>query len=281
MNVGLIDQTQWPLFAPLLLPLVTTAVERGEAVVVLGLTEDDVACGAAAYYMEGTRMQVLSLYVAPDYRERGGGSTLLLTLSRLARNAPTPASEMALDFSVTHEEHETLVRFLEHMGYQKRPTQDGNHYYMTLGQMIASPYYKPTKRLPEDVIPLRRLDDMELHALRRRAVKSGVFVPVNQLNDPEVEPDVSCAIVKGDIPIAFLLFSFSGERLTLRCSWDREHQATHIPKMLLYAMAQLTEKYPPETPMAVDAESGSCEELVLKLVPDAQPISVCYYRPFY
>ena len=101
MNVGSVDQSQWPLFEPLLLPLVREALERGAAVTVLGLTEDDVACGAAAFYMDAKRMQIISLYVSPDYRGRGGGSMLLTALSRLAKHTDAPAYEMALDFSVT------------------------------------------------------------------------------------------------------------------------------------------------------------------------------------
>ena len=120
MRVGIIDQSQWPMFEPLLLPLVREALERGVAVTVLGLTEEDVACGAAAYYMDEKRMQIISLYVSPDYRGRGGGSLLLTTLSRMARHASTPAYEMALDFSVTTDEHRELSRYLERMGYQKR-----------------------------------------------------------------------------------------------------------------------------------------------------------------
>ena len=73
MKVGIIAQSQWPLFEPLLLPVVRESLERGADVTVLGLTEEDVACGAAAYYMDANRMQIISLYVSPDYRGRGGG----------------------------------------------------------------------------------------------------------------------------------------------------------------------------------------------------------------
>ena len=278
MKVGRIDQTQWPLFAPLLLPIVTKALERGDSVAVLGLTEDDVACGAAAYYMDGSRLEIISFYVAPDYRGRGGATLLLTTLARLARKGPIPAYEIALDFSSTHQEHEELIRFLEHMGYQKRDSHNGNDYYMTLGQMMASPYHKPMKTLPKDVVSLGRLDDVEQHMLLYHAAQAGTWIPVSSLSDPEVEQDVSCAIVKGGAAIAFLLFRYHGARLTLSCTWEKEHKVEHIPQMLRYALGQLSQKYPPETPMAVHAVNGSCEDLVLKLVPDAHPISVCYYR---
>ena len=41
MKVGIIAQSQWPLFEPLLLPVVRESLERGADVTVLGLTEED------------------------------------------------------------------------------------------------------------------------------------------------------------------------------------------------------------------------------------------------
>ena len=278
MRVGVIDQNQWPLFEPLLLPIVAKALAHGDDVAVLGLTEDDVACGAVAYYMEGRRLQIISFYVAPDYRNRGGGTLLLITLARLARTGSAPAYEIVFDFSVTNEEHEVLVRFLENMGYQQRPTHNGNYYYMTLGQMLTSPYKQQVTKLPPNVVPLRQLDEVEQRVILHHIAQDGIVVPVNSLSDPEVEQDVSCAIVKDGFPVAFLLFSYSGSRLTLSCNWDQEHRAEHLPMMLRYALWELNRKYPPETPMAVYAMRGVGEDLVMQLVPDARPISVCYYR---
>ena len=279
MKAGTIDHTQWPQFAPLLLPVAANALENGENVALLGLTEDDVACGAAAYYMDGNRLQILSIYVAPDYRERGGGSLLLTTLSRLARRGPVSAYEMALDFSVTTEEHRGLMRFLEHMGYQKRVLNEGNFYPMSLGQMLASPYNKPAKEPAKDVISFRQMSSMDLQRLQHHAAQSGLVVlPVNQLTDPEVEPDVSCALIQNGIASAFLLFQKNESRLELSCVWDGARQSQHIPKMLRYAVCQLEQKYPPETQVVVYAVNRTCENLVLKLVPDAHPVFVCYHK---
>lgn len=279
MKVGIIDQSQWQMFEPLLLPLVREALERRVSVAVLGLTQDDVACGAAAYYMDEKRMQIISFYVSPEYRGLGGGSLLLITLARLARNAAAPAYEMALDFSVTTEEHSELICFLEHMGYQRRQLHDGNFYYMTLGQMLSSPYNKPEKVPAKDVVSFRQLSNVQLHMLQHHAAQSGLSVlPVSQLTDPSVEQDISCALMRDGNAIAFLLFQNDGSKLELSCAWDGAHQAQHIPKMLRYAVRQLSQKYPPETQVVVFAVNGACENLVLKLVPDAAPVFVSYYR---
>lgn len=278
MKVGSIDQTNWPKFAPLMLPLVAQALERGESVALLGLTEGDVACGAAAFYMNGSRIEVLSFYVAPDYRGRGGGSLLLTEIGSMAGSGLVSAYEIVLNFAATTEDHQELIRFLENMGYQQRITHDGNCYYVTLGQLLASPYKRQVKTLPPNVVPLSRLSGAELHVLKYHAGKDGAWIPVESLSDPEVERDVSCAVVKYGSPVALLLFSDCGGRLTLSCTWDQEHKSEHLLLMLRYALMELSRKYPPEMPMAVRAVKGSGADLVGKLVPDAQPISVCYYR---
>ena len=275
MNVREIDQNLWSVFEPLFLPIVKKALNNGDAVALLGLEEENVACGAAAYYVEGTRLEIISFYVAPAYRNQGGGSYLLATIAQIARRSGI--SEIALDFSSTNEEHFQFIHFLEEMGYERRFSMNGNHYYMTLEQMLASPYNKPTKSLIKDVVSFRQLDEYALHRMYRLAQEDDIFLPVKTLSDPEVEADVSCAFMKNGVPIGFLLFLQEEARLTLRNTWDGEHKIGRLPKMLLYALEQLKGKYPPQTPMAVYAMNGSCEKLVMKLVPEARPISVCYY----
>lgn len=89
---------------------------------------------------------------------------------------------------------------------------------------------------------------------------------------------MSCAIVKNNSPVAFLLFETVGSHLTLSCAWNGENKADAIPKMLLYALPQLRQRYPTETALVVQAANDTCETLVLKLVPYAQRISLSYYK---
>ena len=75
-----------------------------------------------------------------------------------------------------------------------------------------------------------------------------------------------------------MLFQDGGSKLELTCAWDGAHHPQHIPQMLRYAIWQLEQKYPPETQVVVYAVSGTCENLVLKLVPDGEAVFVSYYK---
>lgn len=57
----------------------------GGNIVKLGVIEDDTACGAAAFFIKGSVAELISLYVAPDFRRRGAASMLLRTFEEQLR----------------------------------------------------------------------------------------------------------------------------------------------------------------------------------------------------
>ena len=85
MEIGVLTREVLPVFSTLLLPEAAAQLEADEPPLALGLTEDNLACGALAGRMEGDLFAVTSLFVAPDYRRRGGGTMLLRALADVLR----------------------------------------------------------------------------------------------------------------------------------------------------------------------------------------------------
>ena len=83
MQIGVLPPGEPGVFRSLLLPEAADALARGEALTALGLTENGLALGAAAGYLENSQFQLISLYVAPAYRQRGGGRMLVDALLEL------------------------------------------------------------------------------------------------------------------------------------------------------------------------------------------------------
>ena len=116
MKLGYTTSEHLPHFASLMLPEAVQALERGEPLVALGLTEQTVACGALAGYLEGSRFQIISLFVAPDYRRRGGGRLLVETLLELLADNGQAAG-VELSYTDTAPDHQSLAPFLEALGF--------------------------------------------------------------------------------------------------------------------------------------------------------------------
>ena len=88
MQVGWLDQQNLGAFRSLLLPEEAAALDAGEPVPVLGLTEGEVACGAAAAWLRGGTLDVRPPYASADYRRQGGGR-------RKGIGAPPPGLPLA------------------------------------------------------------------------------------------------------------------------------------------------------------------------------------------
>ena len=70
MQLGIIANDDMWAFEPLLLPQAVEALHRGEPLTVMGIMQEDTACGALAGYVADGCFHVVSLYVAPGYRRQ-------------------------------------------------------------------------------------------------------------------------------------------------------------------------------------------------------------------
>ena len=57
--------------------------ESTEDMIRLGVIEDDTACGAAAFRIGRSSAELMSLYVAPEFRRRGAAQSMLDTFLEL------------------------------------------------------------------------------------------------------------------------------------------------------------------------------------------------------
>lgn len=138
MEIGYLTPRNLSVFRPLLLPETARALEQGEPLAALGLTEGRVALGAAAGYLTSRRFRVTSFYVAPDYRCRGGGRLLIEKLVRLCRHR---ADSLELRFTATEEEHNALPPFLESMGFLEEDDHGENLYQVKLEQAARADFF--------------------------------------------------------------------------------------------------------------------------------------------
>lgn len=102
-------------FRKLLTPSVYAALINGVPVVTIGLIDDNTAAGAIAGMVEeGNIFSVMSLYVAPDHRRRGGGRLLIESLCRILEEEDYPPA--VLTFVEGDGESDMIAPFMEALG---------------------------------------------------------------------------------------------------------------------------------------------------------------------
>ena len=274
MEIGVLPLGEPGVFRSLLLPRVAQALEENEPVTALGLTENGLALGAAAGYLEQGRFLISSLYVAPDHRRRGGGRLLMETMAQLA--APY-AGAMELHFTSTREEHETLPPFLAAMGFQEEDDGGENIFLTTLGAVADTPFFSGAGK--NFGTPLSELNAGVMSLTEKAALAVGAPLPEGGVTAAGVDRDVSVVAFEGSEPKAFVLLdhSFPGA-LTLAAVWSASRNPSVLPALLRSAMARALEKYPPETPLVTQATGSSSAKLVRALLAGAKPVSHTYIR---
>ena len=274
MEIGILLLEEPGVFRSLLLPETADALAAGEPLTALALTENGLALGAAAGYLEGGRFRVSSLYVSPDHRRRGGGRLLVETMAQLA--VPY-AGGMELRFTSTREEHETLPPFLTAMGFQEESDDGENIYMTTLGEAAASAFFSGAEKSFGS--PLSALNPGALSLAEKAALAAEAPLPEGGLSAANVDRESSVAFFQGSEPQAYVVLEhIPSGGLTLSAAWSRTKNPTVLPQLLRSVMARAREKYPPETTLTVQAINQSSAALIRALIPGAGTVSHTWSR---
>lgn len=275
MQIGVLQPGDPGVFRSLLLPEAADALARGEPLTALGLTEDGLALGAAAGYLENGQFQLISLYVAPAYRRRGGGRMLVDALLGLL---PGYADGVVVRFTVTEEEHHALARFLDALGFTREDDHGQTIYLTTLGRAMQLPFYKPQPK--GRGTPLCQLGESDLSALMHAAQAAQAPLPPGGLRGEQVEKEVSVACLENGVPQGYVIGDTSWPGgLTLSAVWSNGVEPTLLVALLRNALARAAAKYPPETKLAIQTVNSRAAALLQAMLPDAEPISMTYRLP--
>lgn len=275
MRVGYVAPEDIDVYQPLLLPGIFNAIKKGEDVVTLALMLDDVAIGALAGTVINNRFCIASLYVAPEYRRRGGAELLMKKLVRISEKK---VNGLTLNFTTTLEEHYTLVPFLEAVGFKKE-SENGKVIYMTTVEQAAkvSLFTKEEKQIG---IPFSELDDRILSSTTKIAKCNYAQLPDGGLTAETVDKDLSFATIKDNRLDAYIVVDKSwAQGLTLSAIRPDVSHPTRLIGLLRSVINRMSRKYPPETKLMIQSVKNQEDALFLALFPDClTQISYTYYR---
>lgn len=276
MEIGFLVPGEPGAFAPLLLPQAAQQLQAGEPLTALGLTEARLAVGAAAGYLQGRMFQITSLYVAPDYRRRGGGRMLVEGLLRLTRGQ---ADGLEIRFTTAKEEQQALPPFLARMGFVRQDDRGETIFQIRLEQIACVPFF--AKGGAGHGTPFAQLGDSQLLDAERAAAAVDAPMPAGGLRGKTVDRDVSMAAVADGAVQAYIVgdTGWSGG-LRLSALWSRSKDVGVLPGLLRAALTKAADKYPPDTRVIVQTVNPSSAALLSGLLPEAEPVSHSYVYRF-
>lgn len=281
MNLGYISTELLPVFSNLMDPQVVEAIKEGEPITAIGIEKDKVACGALTGFLDDGYFQILSLYVAPSFRRQGGATLMLNEIKRLLFQH-TSIEKIRIDYTITHEEHETLTAFLAASNFTKENDFGLTLYKFSLGQILNSPLFSSSSKEISNLLAFNKISDNLLVTAQKRASVQNVPLPELPLTSDELNRELSHAYIKNEEIQAFVIFDHSlGNMLTLSCAWVDNTKPAILSVLLRKAMQRAKELYSPDTMIAVQAVTDASAKLIRTLVPDAEPFSFTYTTTLY
>lgn len=281
MELGYIGKAQLSYFSTLLLPEAAQAIDGEEPITALGITADGVACGALAGYVQDGCFQIISFYVAPDYRRRGGGSLLLHQLEKfLSENSSIRAMEIS--FTTAHQDNESLFPFLNTSGFLPEDDRGRNIYSFTLEELKESPALRTPASSSVQVKPFSQLSEDVLRAAQKHCISLDAPLPEQTLLGPDLEWKLSHAIIKDGTVKAFAAVDHSCCGVLTLCGlWTEESNPVALYSLIKTVLTRAQELYPPTTRLALQIVNDASLHLFQGLVPNARKISFTYRRTFH
>lgn len=273
MHVGSVVDAHASAFGPLLLPEVQAGLAEGEPFVVLGLVEGEIACGAlAGLWLEGA-FQILSFYVAPEYRRKSGGRLLIETLVTALTQLGRPAN-LEIAYTETKAEHGDLTLFLEALGFQMG-TEDHPITTVTLAQLGQNPFFKGKPTPFAGALPMAEVPEVTLKNMVRKfqVLEDGAMA--EGLLSPTLDKRISVVYQGQDNDTAFVLIDQLEEN-HICLSMAMAAQPTVLVQLLRMAFSLAMEHHPETTTLTVQAVNSSGMGLLEKLIPQAQVVSRHY-----
>ncbi len=280
MQLGIIANDDMWAFEPLLLPQAVEALHRGEPLTVMGIMQEDTACGALAGYVADGCFHLISLYVAPGYRRQGGATMMMHVIERLLWDEPDIGA-MEITFTTAEADNGTLLPFLESLQFLQEDDGGKNIYTFPLGQLKAVKQPKTVNEKDGRVRAFSQLPEDLLRAAQKRSVALGTPQPEQTLTSPLLERELSYAVVKNGRIEAYAAVDHSCcGALTLCALWIGDTNRMLLNTLLKTVIARAQETYPPQTRVAIQAINDQSLRLIQRLAPDAQKVSYTYRLTF-
>ena len=188
-GVCLITPENLSAFASFLLPGAMVLIEAGEPVTAFGYVDNGTACAAVCGFIEASSFEIISFYVAPDYRKKHIATELMSYLKDMVEPY---ADTIGINFFITADEHGLLSVMLERYGFKRIVENNRSFYATTLGKLLDSKLYN--RDYGESLFPsFSETDKKVLSEAERLAGVQDLPLPEGGFMGPAV--DMKCSTI--------------------------------------------------------------------------------------
>lgn len=272
METTIVDSGNLNYFKSFLLPDPINLLEAHKPIFALGLIDNGIACGALAGGPSGNSFQLTSLFVAPEYRGKGGASLLLQTLIS-CMSGQKELYEITAEFTVFNDDHILLENFLKHHNFVFEQDEE-TIYSVSLSSLAQNSFFSKSS-VTDDIhtfseLPpacIRELD----HNMRARE-GAPLSVP---LEKADLDRELSVAILDGAHIDSFIIFdrSFAGMLTLAYAESGKKGGSSAFSSMLRTAYQNALKKYPPSTNIIIHTVNALSVALVKKLALESKTVS--------
>lgn len=279
MKAGLINDENMPLFEGFFSPWISEHRGNGEPMEFIGLTDEETAVGALAVSFLFGNPEIISIYVAPEYRNRGGGSLLLKTVEQIAKDE---GLYLTAAFTIPGDEGRELARFFASHGYN-RVAEWPKIFRFSLLELSETlrdlPY---SSDMVEKIVSLSSLTNIQLRDYSTKAYQKGLPTPQGGFQSTNVDRDLSMISLKENDQVnGYIIIEKTGKASISVPAFYQKIVGGRTGIYLMEAAFQEAAKhFTPKTEILTYCISPSSVHLLKHFVPNAENESYLYQKLF-
>ena len=261
--------------APLLTTEAVSLIQNAEAFG-LALAEEGKTCAAVCARLapdNETVLELISLYVIPEFRRRSLGSTLLIEL--LERIMETTDASVRFITGTFLADNQAMTSMLLKFGFEITQEDEAVSWQIPLGKIPDSVLMKTPAELPSNVslYSLSELSDYQIRQLVYTLKEHHIdMLSSAQLRQAHQQASYILQDGKGNITACAIFTESEHARITLSQFFSIHKQVSPIVAVLQASAKIILEQFSPETVLEIPTLTRSSGKLVQHLIPDSRPV---------
>ena len=270
-SVGYVDSKKPGVFLSFVADEIKERLKNEDGLYIIGLTSKKYAAGTLVFERIHDRLEILSLYVTPKFRHRGGSRLLLAALEAIASKMDYI---ITASFCMVDGETELLEEAFINADFSKRTDVDYKTYIVTLADCEEAESLKKVKKNPK-IKYFSDLTENKLKSYNKQAEEKFAPLPVGGFLSDDVDRELSAIYeengrVKGYVTIENISYQ-NGIRVA--AAYNGSNNPLILMWLLKASLSEAEKKYDSSIPLVIDVVDETADRFVRYILPEVSEVS--------